>query len=1377
MLPAPARRWVAAVAAAGVVVAGSVALAAPAGATPTPACGGAAQGGLTIAASHDAVFYTDLGHSLDAAYLGYRITNSGAARTNLWVKVSAFAGGSVTLADATADRQQIAALAGSASATAYFLAKATAVTASAQTHTVTVYDRRPDLTGASALATCTFSFTSVADTIAASANKVTAIASSPASPSIGQTVTVTVDGETGQTSGAMWVSPAASSTWPSKALRLESTLLEVNTNGSGAVEETYTNQLYIPSVIAANYTAQTTYRATYVFRVTGATGSNPSIKPIAQIASGGQFKHTGSYPTLPTISSSGATASIALAKSITAGSVVGLPQTATPNGVVGGGVTYAEVPYRVTGTVGGSGTAVVDEFVDVPATGMIFQAGSARLTDAAGNTAAVAADPSTSSSDSGSRLGALHFTGPFSATSGTAARIDYTMYVPLTAGSYTNQAFATLNGTTIGATASNVPTVTVSADGAGLTSWSAGTAGAGSTAQTITFTQPSDVALAAGTRAVSATATSALAVSFTSATTAVCTVSGTTVTLVGAGTCTLSAAQAGDATYAAASTVTRSFAVSALSPQTITFAQPADVQLSAGSATVSATATSTLGVDFTSSTPSVCTVAGTTVTLQGDGTCTIAADQAGDGTWSAATTVSRSFQVTLLPAQTITFTQPGDATLQTTPAALVATSTSSLTVDFASATPGVCTVSGTTVTLVSAGTCTIEAGQAGDGSYAAASPVTRSFTVAKRSQTITFTQAGVPMLPSPVTLTGTASSSLGVTYTGSTPSVCTVSGTAVTLVSEGTCTVTADQAGDATYLPAGAVARSFAVSLVPQTITFPVLADVTGTSGTVPLAATASSGLTVSFTGSTPAVCTVSGSTVTLLDTGTCTVTADQLGDGSYEAASVVPRSFTVSPEPAPPAPPSAPPAITTTGPGGQSGTVPVPPGGSVGLVDPAAAPGTTPGAVTTVTMPGQGSYTLDPATGTITFLPAPGFVGSPDPVTFQVMTPGGAVTTATYTPTVVPVEVPPTSAGTVRGHSLTLAPATPDDDTAVLPATLRLVDPAGRPTTSLTVAAVGRFDVEPGAGHVVFTPLATFTGTSTVGYRITDTRGVMLQSAMAVTIEGWNVTAVRVTVDSGATGRVALAGLPPGGRVSAPATAAGATSVAWAGNRVVVATRRGFAGLVHVPVTVSTGAASVTVDAVVAVRPLAPLDPHHGVGPAGRTAVEWRDRPGAGPRTYTVTVAGRTACRTTGRSCTLGGPLGPRAAVTVTATAAGLTSSVARAAFRQTGCGALGVVHFDVGSAALTPATRAELDRVAARLRSGRFTHGCLVGHTDTAGSDAYNLDLSRRRVQAVSDYLAARTGGLRFGVTYRGERDPAVPDRGESARAANRRVVIGVG
>lgn len=70
----------------------------------------------------------------------------------------------------------------------------------------------------------------------------------------------------------------------------------------------------------------------------------------------------------------------------------------------------------------------------------------------------------------------------------------------------------------------------------------------------------------------------------------------------------------------------------------------------------------------------------------------------------------------------------------------------------------------------------------------------------------------------------------------------------------------------------------------------------TGTVGTpISLSATATSGLTVTFSTSTSSVCTVSGSTLSLLTTGTCTVNANQAGDSTYAAATQVSVNITVN--------------------------------------------------------------------------------------------------------------------------------------------------------------------------------------------------------------------------------------------------------------------------------------------------------------------------------------------------------------------------------------------------------------------------------------------------------------------------------------------------
>ncbi len=84
-------------------------------------------------------------------------------------------------------------------------------------------------------------------------------------------------------------------------------------------------------------------------------------------------------------------------------------------------------------------------------------------------------------------------------------------------------------------------------------------------------------------------------------------------------------------------------------------------------------------------------------------------------------------------------------------------------------------------------------------------------------------------------------------------------------------------------------------SEVAQTITFGPLANQTYGAASFTVSATASSGLPVSFASTTPGVCTVAGSTVTLVAAGTCTITASQPGDSIYLPAPLVSQSFSVN--------------------------------------------------------------------------------------------------------------------------------------------------------------------------------------------------------------------------------------------------------------------------------------------------------------------------------------------------------------------------------------------------------------------------------------------------------------------------------------------------
>ncbi len=412
--------------------------------------------------------------------------------------------------------------------------------------------------------------------------------------------------------------------------------------------------------------------------------------------------------------------------------------------------------------------------------------------------------------------------------------------------------------------------------------------------QSITFPSIPSQELLTGTVTVSASASSGLPVSFASTTTPVCTVSGTTVTLLEAGTCTIQATQPGNADYAAAAPVNRSFSVTKVT-QTITFAALSNEPYGTAPFTVSASASSGLPVSFASTTTPVCTVSGSTVTLVEAGTCTIQATQTGNADYDAATPVNRSFSVTKL-TQTITFAALSNEPYGTAPFTVSASASSGLPVSLASTTTSVCTVSGSTVTLLEAGACTIKATQAGNADYDAAAAVSRSFSVTKLTQTITFAPLpGQPYGTAPFTVSATATSGLPVSFASTTTPVCTVSGSTVTLVEAGTCTIKATQAGNVDYDAAAAVSRSFSVTKLSQTITFAPLSN--QTLGTPPftVSASASSGLPVSFASTTTTVCTVSGSTVTLVKAGTCTIKASQPGNVDYNAAATVSQSFSVA--------------------------------------------------------------------------------------------------------------------------------------------------------------------------------------------------------------------------------------------------------------------------------------------------------------------------------------------------------------------------------------------------------------------------------------------------------------------------------------------------
>ncbi len=174
-------------------------------------------------------------------------------------------------------------------------------------------------------------------------------------------------------------------------------------------------------------------------------------------------------------------------------------------------------------------------------------------------------------------------------------------------------------------------------------------------------------------------------------------------------------------------------------------------------------------------------------------------------------------------------------------------------------------------------------------------------TIAKANQVITFnTLAGKDITDQDFTLSATSTSSANpIVYTSSDASIATISGNTVHIVGNtGNVTITASQVGNANYNVAVSVDQILTVSnasAVNQTITFDPLVSVSYGDAPFSLSATSDSGLAVTFTSSNPAVATVSGTTVTIVGTGTTNITASQGGNNNVNPAPNVIRPLVIN--------------------------------------------------------------------------------------------------------------------------------------------------------------------------------------------------------------------------------------------------------------------------------------------------------------------------------------------------------------------------------------------------------------------------------------------------------------------------------------------------
>jgi OOP family OmpA-OmpF porin len=99
--------------------------------------------------------------------------------------------------------------------------------------------------------------------------------------------------------------------------------------------------------------------------------------------------------------------------------------------------------------------------------------------------------------------------------------------------------------------------------------------------------------------------------------------------------------------------------------------------------------------------------------------------------------------------------------------------------------------------------------------------------------------------------------------------------------------------------------------------------------------------------------------------------------------------------------------------------------------------------------------------------------------------------------------------------------------------------------------------------------------------------------------------------------------------------------------------------------------------------------------------------------------------------------------------------------------------LFFDLEKATLRPESFPELNRIVTLMNENATMQIEIAGHTDTTGSDEYNLYLSKKRANSVASYLAGKgIDKSRMTVEFYGETKPMVSNETREGRKKNRRV-----
>lgn len=434
--------------------------------------------------------------------------------------------------------------------------------------------------------------------------------------------------------------------------------------------------------------------------------------------------------------------------------------------------------------------------------------------------------------------------------------------------------------------------------------------------QTINFPpfNPATITYGVNPITLAATATSNLAVQYAVASTpsGIAQLNGQDLIIKGAGSITVTASQPGDGSYAAAPPVSQMLTV-APAPLTVT-ANPASKILGDPNPAFTATITGFVNGDTASSpgaysgTPAFSTTA-TTTSPKGTYPVTPSIGTLTSTNYAFTSFVAGTMTITGSVPQTINFPAFAPATViyGQPPITMSATATSGGPVTFLCVS-GPCGLSGpnrSILTITGAGTIVVQAIQQGSDQYAAATPVSRSLMVNRAQLTVTGPSVtldyGVTVDPSifpPATITGFVGADTQGSVLAGNAQYTTVTGTpnpGTYPITLGLGTIALLPAAARNYLFAPFVNGTLNVNQAPQTISFNPIPSGQIYGNQVNLAATATSGLPVTFTTTGPALQTFAG-VLSLVGTGTVTVTAIQAGNATYHTAAPVVQTFSVGP-------------------------------------------------------------------------------------------------------------------------------------------------------------------------------------------------------------------------------------------------------------------------------------------------------------------------------------------------------------------------------------------------------------------------------------------------------------------------------------------------